>query len=665
MTEPMAQTTIDEVSRAAQNGLTPSDLEYFANLGIREELLIEAGIRRVTDREARDQFGIRFDPAKDVAGILFPYYSPETGNRVTARLRRENPERDENGKAIDKYLSPYGDNRHLFFPPGARELLADPGTVIVLVESEKAALALTAWARRMGIKLLAAACGGCWGWRSQHATSRLAPNGERVDVSGPVDDLKFCNGRKLYLLLDSNTATNPKVGWARIELTVEMNKPHRNCTLLICDLPVMDGVNGPDDFIREHGDSAMAEVFAVAYSPADKSIDEAATGSMLLRDVEQLVRRFLILPEKAYLPLALWIIATYAAIIFYVFPYLGITSPTKRCGKTRVLEICGVLCANALQITSPTAATLFRLMATMPTLLVDEVEALKAKNLSEVNQTVLSILNVGYKKGATVPRCEPPKNEVRHFPVYGPKALAAIGTLPGTVADRSISIPIQRRIKAQNVDRFSEQRTPKEAEPIKKRMANWVKSQRKNIQKTYEGLPDLEFLSDRDAELWTPLFAICAVAAPERVAELKQCAEVLTKTKADDDVADSLPLKLLADVRSVWPEGEEKMLTETLLSGLKAIAESPWNERDHELNPTRLAAILRPFGVQPRQVGAGKGLRGYVWGQFADAFLRYLPESAPEPATPATTRANTGENVNSAPATAAQCSGSKNGRKPA
>jgi hypothetical protein len=79
-------------------------------------------------------------------GIVFPYFSPVTGRRVTARLRRDNPE-IEDGKEKDKYISAYGDGRHLYFPPGSAAKLEQSDIPIALVESEKASLALTAWAR--------------------------------------------------------------------------------------------------------------------------------------------------------------------------------------------------------------------------------------------------------------------------------------------------------------------------------------------------------------------------------------------------------------------------------------------------------------------------------------------------------------------------------------
>ena len=96
-------------------------------------------------------------------------------------------------------------------------------------------------------------------------------------------------------------------------------------------------------------------------------------------------------------------------------------------------------------------------------------------------------------------------------------------------------------------------------------------------------------LRTRDADLWMPLFAVCAVAVPERIAELKSCALVLTGAKSANDLEDSLPLKLLSDVRSVWANHASHMTTSALLEGLKGISDSPWNE--YELTARKLAPI--------------------------------------------------------------------------
>lgn len=137
-----------------------SHLEIFRRLGIGPELLERAGISSVSDQEARTKYGMK--GTGDLAGILFPYLDPLTEVRHTSRLRRDHPE-IEDGKPKKKYLCPYGDRRHLYFVPGCREYVADDAIPIVLVEAEKSALAITAWAARTGQKILPVGMGGAWG----------------------------------------------------------------------------------------------------------------------------------------------------------------------------------------------------------------------------------------------------------------------------------------------------------------------------------------------------------------------------------------------------------------------------------------------------------------------------------------------------------------------
>ncbi|HUV96224.1 MAG TPA: hypothetical protein VMV98_02035, partial [Acidobacteriaceae bacterium] len=95
--------------------LTPDDLAMFAKFRIPKPLLDEAGIRRVTNAQARAQ-GIGTAPkraAQNMAGILFPYCDSATGDIVTLRLRRDHPEMKD-GKPEDKYLCPSGGPRGLF-----------------------------------------------------------------------------------------------------------------------------------------------------------------------------------------------------------------------------------------------------------------------------------------------------------------------------------------------------------------------------------------------------------------------------------------------------------------------------------------------------------------------------------------------------------------------
>jgi hypothetical protein len=347
--------------------------------------------------------------------------------------------------------------------------------------------------------------------------------------------------------------------------------------------------------------------------------------SQMVADVERFIRKFVVMPDAAYLPVTIWVIGTYTVESFDAYAYLALLSPAKRCGKTRLLEVLEQMVNGPWRGTAPTAAALYRMMEETPTLLLDEVEALSSKVKSESTQAILAILNAGHRKGATIPRCDGPNHELKHFPVFGPKAFAAIGRLPDTLIDRSIVITMQRRTKGQSVERFLMARATAEAKPIHDAVASFAGTHQAAIEEAYKRLmgEDLEFLTDRDADLWIPLFAICTVSVPDRLAELKGCAISLSGAKSGDDEDDSYPLKLLTDIKAVWPGGEEHLDTATLIEKLKALEESPWTE--HELSPRKVAKMLRPFGVKSRNIRVGQRIpKGYDYDALKSAFDRYL-----------------------------------------
>ena len=108
--------------------------------------------------------------------------------------------------------------------------------------------------------------GGCWGWRGRIGKT-AGIDGSRVDVTGALPDLDVCDGRTVYLLLDSNVATNGEVQAARNALAKELLK--RGCTVRLCSLPEIPNVNGPDDYIEACGDEAMTAIFTAAVDAAD------------------------------------------------------------------------------------------------------------------------------------------------------------------------------------------------------------------------------------------------------------------------------------------------------------------------------------------------------------------------------------------------------------
>ena len=106
--------------------LTERDLALFAKLGIPMDLLERAGVVRVSDAQAREDYGIR--GSGDMSGVAFPYFDPAamidgSRRRHYVRIRRDFPE-VEDGREKKKYVAPYADKKHFYFPP-TPELFAD------------------------------------------------------------------------------------------------------------------------------------------------------------------------------------------------------------------------------------------------------------------------------------------------------------------------------------------------------------------------------------------------------------------------------------------------------------------------------------------------------------------------------------------------------------
>jgi hypothetical protein len=241
--------------------LTDADEKMFFALGIDEKLIERAGIARVNSTEAQEEFGINLDGD---TGIAYPYYTPPNGKpprRVTARIRRDHPPRDANGKIERKYVSSGMDNRHLYFAPCDSTWVEDPTTPVIFVEAEKSALALLAWCERHYRRLIPVALGGCWSWRGRIGKIVTA-EGERVDERGPLPDLQIARGRRAYVIYDSNSLSNQSVHVAREKLVAELHG--MDSDVRVIDLPASPGINGPDDYLRRLGDTAVFDLFESA-----------------------------------------------------------------------------------------------------------------------------------------------------------------------------------------------------------------------------------------------------------------------------------------------------------------------------------------------------------------------------------------------------------------
>ena len=430
-----------------------------------------------------------------MAGIAFPYYDPMNGHRWTCRIRRDNPEiRD--GKPDKKYVCAYGDRRHFFFPPGSRDLLLDQTVPLMFVEAEKSAMALTAWCERVGQRLLPIAMGGCWGWSGRIGKVET-PSGERVDEKGPIADLAWASrGRRTYVLLDSNCATNLSVQTARLDLARVLRR--RGADVRVLDLPAGEGINGPDDFIAVKGDEAMLAV-----------LEGSVEGAELLDDLVAYYTKYVRVSADEYTVLAAWVLHCRAFKSFSRTPYMNVSSATHACGKTQLLEVTELVVPEGLLVSSTTSAVLARAIdAFHPVLLMDELDQLLAGD-KELLAAVIATINSGYKKSGCRVISEPQKGggwAPRKLSTFSPKMLSGISCLPAVTLSRCIPITMERMLPQDRVEEIDEFIIEPEAEKLFTRAKLWAEKNEKRLRDARPDAPPE--VGHRQREVCRPLLAI-------------------------------------------------------------------------------------------------------------------------------------------------------------
>ena len=348
----------------------------------------------------------------------------------------------------------------------------------------------------------------------------------------------------------------------------------------------------------------------------------------LLAKIAEFIRRFVALSEEQACLCALWIVHTHAFTAADTTPYLNIKSAEKRSGKTRLLEALALLVAGSWLTGRVTPAVLVRKVAAeAPTLLLDESDA-AFKGDREYAETLRGVLNAGFRRGGAASLCVGQGAGITYedFPVFSPKAIAGIGKLPDTVADRSIPIELRRRKASERVERFRLRKVGPEALPIRQDIAAWAVAHLDALTAAEPVLPDE--LDDRAQDIMEPLFAIADVAGGEWPDRARAAAVTLLAGEERED-SESLGVRLLREIRDIFDsERADRFPTAGILKALCKIEEAPWGSlRGEPLDARGLARLLKPFGVKPEKLREGEEtFRGYRRVSFEDAWARYVPD---------------------------------------
>ena len=206
--------------------------------------------------------------------------------------------------------------------------------------------------------------------------------------------------------------------------------------------------------------------------------------------------------------LPLWTMLTYAYPVWPAVPYLSVGGPLGS-GKSRLFEVLGPLVYRPIHSSNTTAPSLFRTLHTQGgTVLLDEAERLndRTPDAGEIR----SILLAGYKRGGQATRLERIGDDFKpvSFEVYGPKAVAAISSMPAALLSRCIRIMMFRAGKGSVVPR----RRIRPGAPVWRELRDdlhcMALSYGARLVAMGDRQPDCVELNGRDLELWLPILGI-------------------------------------------------------------------------------------------------------------------------------------------------------------
>lgn len=362
---------------------------------------------------------------------------------------------------------------------------------------------------------------------------------------------------------------------------------------------------------------------------------------MILDDARAFISRFCAFPDEHCLAaVSLWAAHSHAIEAFETTPRLALISPEPGSGKTRVLEVLDLIASEPMHCLSASPAALFRtLQDRRVTLLFDEVDAIfQRRGTGDANEDLRALLNAGYRRGASIPRCVGPRHEVTQFPAFAAVALAGLGDMPDTIMSRSVIIRMRRRAPHEFVESFRRRDHGPDGHEIREELAAWCADAVSRLADARPVLP--QGISDRPADVWESLLAIADEAGgdwPDRAR-----AACLHLVEAAKDRKQSLGVRLLSDLRIIFGDAIA-LPTKTILSRLKAPEDNglepdaPWGELGGVgLTDRRLASLLKGYGVASRKVKIdGVALQGFRREDLADPFARYLPTPSPKATEPA------------------------------
>ncbi|NUK72111.1 DUF3631 domain-containing protein [Streptomyces lunaelactis] len=361
------------------------------------------------------------------------------------------------------------------------------------------------------------------------------------------------------------------------------------------------------------------------------------TPAELLTELKETMQDYVIFPsEEAAIAATLWTAATYGQQAWQHAPRLVITGPTKRCGKSRLMDVIYEATHRPLITVNSTVAAVFRSIGDdPPTLLVDEADTIfGSAKVAENNEELRGLLNAGHQRNRPTLRVVGVGTEqsVKEFPTFCMAGIAGIGDMPDTIMDRAVIIQMRRRAPHEHVRPFRTRRDAPRLQILGLQLSNWLRELTDELCTIEAEMP----LEDRAADTWEPLIIVADLAGDVWPKLAREAALKLIGERDESDGSGSQESRILTDCRKVfralgWPA---EMTTEDLLTALNNDKEAPWAEYGtNGLTARRLGIMLEKYGVRSANIRPADGpqRKGFLRLKFEDPWSRYCPPEKPEP----------------------------------
>ncbi|WP_168564998.1 DUF3631 domain-containing protein [Crateriforma spongiae] len=343
---------------------------------------------------------------------------------------------------------------------------------------------------------------------------------------------------------------------------------------------------------------------------------------------------YIVMPDDARIVMASWILASHIIDSFDRFPHLAITSPEKRCGKTRCLQLIELLSREAVMTSNMSPAVVYRLIEEKkPTLIMDEAQSLSRQG-SENSIAIQEIFCAAIDRNAAVHRVGGDRNdEIVQFRVYSPKVVALIGNLDGVLADRCVEVRLARKTADDSVTRFRSRVVEPDAEKVRESIVAWCTDHAGRVAEAYDTTDEFDIANDRMAELMLPLQSVVMVDDEESLPALRRF--VFELEEQDRQAELSTPgVKLLIAAREIFDRvkpdenGGKFLLTKNLIRKLVAREEEEWQRfsSGRPISADAIARLLRPYGIRSSR-DRTRRKRGYWAHDFDSTWERYAPRT--------------------------------------